>query len=363
MRFFVPTDLRIGENIVQQAAASFVELGERCLILTGRQSAKASGALADLCAVLQEQQIEYTVYDRVCQNPTVDMCQEAGLVAMQMHAPFIVGVGGGSVLDAAKAAAVFAANPHIGEKELYAYLWARTPLPIVCIGTTAGTGSEVTPVSVLTDSAGRKRSIRDDRLYPVLSLGDARYLASVTPPFLASCAVDAAAHCIESFFAQTATPISRLFAARGAQMLSSLLQGLDTLTPAQREQLYLASIYGGYAISVTGTAFPHAMGYYLTETHHVPHGTACAVFLPAFLRHCAACDIQSADAFAAQTQCTIPDWTELLQRVTPPCDVRLTAGQIEALRPRYVQNKGLSRSPGSFTSDDAVQIMTELFAN
>ena len=363
MRFFVPTDLRIGENIVRQSAASFAELGKRCLILTGAHSAKACGALDDLREVLRKQQIDFFVYDRVRQNPTVSMCLEAGLVAAQMHASFIVGVGGGSVLDAAKAAAVFAANPQIDESMLYDYMWTRAPLPIVCIGTTAGTGSEVTPVSVLTDSDGRKRSIRDDRLYPALSLGDARYIACVPQPFLSSCAVDAAAHCIESFFAVTATPISHLFAARGAQMLAQLLGKLDSVDAAQRESLYLASIYGGYAISVTGTAFPHAMGYYLTETHHIPHGTACSVFLPAFLRHCAAHDPQSVEAFAAQTQCSIPAWIALLQRATPDCPVRLTASQIEALRPRYVHTKGLSRTPGTFTPDDAVQIMTDLFAS
>ena len=361
MRFYVPTDLRIGEDIVRQSAASFAELGTRCLIVTGAHAAKSCGALDDLCDVLRRQQIDFFVYDRVRQNPTVSLCMEAGLTAMQMHAAFIVGVGGGSALDAAKAAAVFAANPHISETELYAYAWANAPLPVVCIGTTAGTGSEVTPVSMLTDADGRKRSIRDDRLYPVLSFGDARYLASLPQTFMRSCAVDAAAHCIESYFAKTATPISRLFAARGAEILAGLLDQLDALTPSQREQLYLASIYGGCAISVTGTAFPHAMGYYLTETHSIPHGTACAVFLPAFLQYCAACDPQSVDAFTVQTRCTVPFWTALLQRVTPPCPVRLTAAQIEALRPRYVNNSGLARTPGSFSADDAVRTLSEIF--
>lgn len=362
MRFYVPTDLRIGEDIVRQSAAPLAALGERCLIVTGASSAKACGALDDLCAVLHEQQTEYFIYDRIRQNPTVSACQEAGMLATQTHVSFIVGVGGGSALDAAKAAAVFAANPHLDEQKLYAYAWDKAPLPIVCIGTTAGTGSEVTPVSVLTDSAGRKRSIRDDRLNPVLSLGDPRYLTSLPQSFLHSCAVDASAHCIESYFSVTSTPISRLFAARGAAVLASLLDQLDTLTAAQREQLYLASIYGGYAISVTGTAFPHAMGYYLTEEHHVPHGTACAVFLPAFLRHCAQCDPSGAAAFAAETRYTAQGWADLLQRATPSCTVRLTAAQIDALRPRYENNKGLTRTPGSFTADDAVRIMTELFA-
>ena len=361
MRFYVPTDLRIGANIVSASGEAIAARGKRCLVLTGAASAKKSGALDDLLAVLNGARIDCRIYDRIRQNPTVDACREAGALACGMHADFIVGIGGGSVLDAAKAAAVFAANPDLDEDALYAYAWPHAPLPTVCIGTTAGTGSEVTPVSVLTDKNGRKRSIRSDLLYPALSLGDARYLASLNPTFTRSCAVDAAAHCIESFFNRGATQISRLFACRGAATLSKLLDRLDALTDDEREQLYLASIYGGYAISVTGTAFPHAMGYFLTEQFSVPHGTACAVFLPAFLHHAASAAPQETAAFVSQTGCGVQGWIDLLERATPPCDVTLTHAQIESLRPRFVRNSGIARTIGSFTDADAVRTLTEIF--
>ena len=361
MRFFVPTDLRIETDVVSASAEAIAALGKQCLILTGAASAKKSGALDDLRAVLDDMEITYHIYDRIPQNPTVDVCQEAGMLGWQLRADFVVGIGGGSVLDAAKAAAVFAANPALTEDALYAYEWKRTPLPTVCIGTTAGTGSEVTPVSVLTDQNGRKRSIRDDRLYPALSLGDARYLVSLPPEFTRSCAVDAAAHCIESYFNRNATPISRLFAAKGAAMLAKLLGRLDALSDSERAELYLASIYGGYAISVTGTAFPHAMGYFLTEQYGVPHGTACAVFLPAFLRHNADAVPQETNAFALQTGCSIQNWIDLLDRATPPCSVTLTLAQIAALRSRFVRNSGIARSLGTFTDADAVRTLTEIF--
>ena len=361
MRFFVPTDLRIEPNAVSASADVIGALGSRCLVLTGAVSAKKCGALSDVCAVLDDMQIEYRVYDRIRQNPTVDMCVEAGMFASQIHAQYIVGIGGGSVLDAAKAAAVFAANPTLTEDALYAYEWSRAPLPTVCVGTTAGTGSEVTSVAVLTDSAGRKRSIRDDRLYPALSLGDPRYLSSLAPEFTRSCAVDAAAHCIESYFNRNAAPISQLFASRGAAILAGLLEKLDSLTDDERAQLYLASIYGGYAISVTGTAFPHAMGYFLTEEYHVPHGTACAVFLPVFLRHVETAAPQQAAAFAAETRRGIQGWIDLLKSAAPPCAVTLTLAQIELLRPRFVRNSGIARTIGTFTDADAVRTLTEIF--
>ncbi|MBQ7542611.1 MAG: iron-containing alcohol dehydrogenase [Clostridia bacterium] len=361
MRFYVPVDLRVGADIVHDSADRIASFGSRFLLLTGASSAKACGALDDLCRALESKNCFFRVYDRIRQNPAVNVCKEAGLLASQMQADCIIGVGGGSALDAAKAAAVFAAAPSLDEKGLYAYSWPKAVLPVICVGTTAGTGSEVTPVSVLTDSESRKRSIRDDRLYPVLSLGDARYLTSLPRSFLYSCAVDAAAHCIESFFAKTATPISRMFASRGAAVLAQLFGHMDSLSDDEREQLYLASIYGGYAISVTGTAFPHAMGYFLTEQYSVAHGTACAVFLPAFLRHAASCIPRDTADFEKRTGLTVPDWTALLRRVTPPCGVTLTDTQIEALRPRFVRNSGISRTPGVFTDAEAVETLKEIF--
>lgn len=367
MRFFVPTDLQVSGGCVAAAGKALRKLGESCLIVTGKTAARASGALQDVCAVLDDRQIRHVQYDHIAQNPTVTSCMEAGRVAFAAEAQFILGIGGGSALDATKAVAVFAANPDLSEAELYAYTWHNPPLPVVCVGTTAGTGSEVTSVSVLTNAAGRKQSIRDDRLYPVLSLGDARYTLSLPDRFTCSCAVDAAAHCIESFFSTQHTDMSRMFALRGASMLAPLFHkictdGVQNLTLSDREILYLASLYGGYAISITGTAFPHAMGYFLTENYSVPHGIACAVFLPAFLRHAYGCEKDDVKTFIAQTGCTIEEWISLLRSVTPDCAVHLSESEIETLRPRFQNNRGLLRSPGTVTADDALCIIRNLFA-
>lgn len=366
MRFYVPTDLRIADGCVASSADALRRLGSVCLLVTGKHAAAVSGALGDVCQALDAEGIRYRQYDGIARNPTVASCREAGLLAAQCGAQFIIGIGGGSPLDAAKAAAVFAANPTLTTEALYAYRWGNAPLPTVCVGTTAGTGSEVTPVSVLTTDAGRKQSIRDDRLYPALSLGDAKYTHTLSERETCSCAADAAAHCIESFFSKKATDISRLFAVRGAAMLLPLFRtlcagGVRALTAQDRQTLYVASIYGGYAISVTGTAFPHAMGYFLSEQYNVPHGTACAVYLPTFLRHADACVTSDVQAFCTRTGGSIEEWTSHIRGVTPTCNVRLTDAQIDALRPRFTDNSGLARSPGHMTADDALQILRDLF--
>jgi alcohol dehydrogenase class IV len=364
MRFYVPTDLRVGAGIVAESGDAMAAFGKRCLLVTGKRSAVLCGALANVTDALDRAGVAWTVFDGIEQNPSVESCRAAGKAAASVGADFLVGIGGGSPLDAAKAAAIFAADPELTEEDLYAYAWPEKISPVVCVGTTAGTGSEVTPVSVLTNGAGRKQSIRDDRIYPALSLGDGRYLRALPDAFLRSCGVDAAAHCIESFFSRKQTDISRTFALRGLVLLRPIfekLRGGDGLDDDERQTLYLGSIYGGYAISVTGTAFPHALGYYLTESHSVAHGTACGVFLPAFLRHAKQCDALAAARFETVTGLGADAWADLLTALLPPFGVRLDIAQIALLADRYDGNSGIARSPGEITRETLTAILTEVY--
>ncbi len=364
MRFFVPTDLRIGAGIVAASGGALASLGQRCLLVTGKHSAVLSGALSDVTDALERANIAWTVFDGIAQNPTVESCRQAGAAAAEFGADFLVGIGGGSPLDAAKAAAVFAADPSLTDAQLYAYDWPDAIPPVVCVGTTAGTGSEVTPVSVLTNAAGRKQSIRDDRLYPALSLGDGQYLRAVPDAFLRSCGVDAAAHCMESFYNRNHTDISRTFALRGLELLRPVFEKIRSdlaLVDADRQTLYLGSICGGFAISVTGTAFPHALGYYLTESHGVAHGTACGVFLPAFLRHAKQWDGFGAARLETVTGMGTEAWIDLIAAIMPPCDVRLDSAQIDALADRYDGNSGVARSPGEIPRETLLQVLSEVY--
>lgn len=174
-------------------------LGHRCLVVTGSHSAKASGALQDTERVLKEQEIVFTVFDQVKPNPLVSDCQQAAILAREQKADFIIGIGGGSPLDSAKVVALLATN-FLDEKALYSLEWSCPPLPTVLVGTTAGTGSELTMVSVLTNSKGQKKSITAPALYPVLSFADPRYTVSCNYETTLSCALDALCHGMEGYF-------------------------------------------------------------------------------------------------------------------------------------------------------------------
>lgn len=364
LSFYMPTRIICCENAVSLCADNFLALGKKCLIVTGSSSARLSGALDDVIITFSKNGISYDIYNKIEQNPTVASCREAGIIAHDIGADFILGIGGGSALDAAKAAAVFAANPKIDSNGLYALNWANKPLPIALIGTTAGTGSEATAVSVLTTDEGLKKSIRDDSIYPTLSLSDPKYTMTLSTKFTKSTAVDALSHCIESYFNKTANDISRAAATNGARIIVSvfkeMLQG-EMPGIAQRKALYNASILGGIAISVTGTAFPHAMGYFLSEEHGVPHGMACAVYLPAFLNHCYDADPIYANKFFDLIGCKKSELISIIKKIAPNEGISVSPFERVKLMPRWENNKGLEKTIGDFSAKMANQLLRDLF--
>ena len=119
MNFYMSAEIITGKDCIKNNMDKFSLLGNKCLIVTGKSSAKKCGALEDVIYVLDKVGIEYFIYDKICQNPTVTSCLEAGRLANENDVDFIVGIGGGSPLDASKAIAVVSTNSDIDENNLY----------------------------------------------------------------------------------------------------------------------------------------------------------------------------------------------------------------------------------------------------
>ncbi len=157
---FVNSKIISGENCVSNNANLLSQFGEKCLIVTSKSSARKSGALDDVIDALKKCGIEYAIFDKITENPLVSTVIEGGKTARDIDADFIVGIGGGSPLDASKAVAICACNPEYDIDALYGRKVPSKALPVVLVGTTSGTGSEVTGVSVLTnDKNMQKKSI------------------------------------------------------------------------------------------------------------------------------------------------------------------------------------------------------------
>ena len=363
---FMPVKLITGRGCVRASAKELTKLGKVCMIVTGKSAARVSGALQDVTDTLESNGQTWALFDEIGPNPRLTDCMAAAEKAIEVRAEFIIGIGGGSALDAAKCIAVLAANLGMTQEQLYAFHWGKEPLKIVAVGTTAGTGSEVTKVSVITTPDGRKKSFHHEAVFPVLALGDPGYTMTLSPVVTRSTAVDVLAHCAESFFSRAANHHSRLFAAEGIRLLLAVLPVLEEkdfadLDYSVRETLYCASIYGGLAINGTGTCFPHTMGYLLTEAFGIPHGTACAVFQKAFYEYNKAVVPALAAEFLERTGCGEEEYFDLLERLTPPCPVTMTEADIAAAHSRWINNGSMAKCQGEFTPDMADAVLRRKF--
>lgn len=364
MKFYLPTRIIVGEGCIEKYAELLASIGKKPLIVTGKSSAKASGAFDDVVKALGDG--DYALFDGISQNPGVQSCFDGAKLAIAGGCDYIIGIGGGSPMDAAKAIAVICANPDIDEAALYSNKWKNTPFKTVMVGTTAGTGSEVTPVAVITDSNQRKKSVKGPLVFPSLSFGDYRYTLGLKESFVASTAVDALCHCVESYFNRTAEESCESFSVRGVQLIYPALKklaygSLKELSEKDREELYMGSIYGGLAISVTGTALCHAMGYFLTEDFGLSHGFACAAYFERFIELSAKADAERAKVFFERCGVSAEELCKTVKRLADSTAPEFSEERAESYTSRWQDNAGLKKSVFELTALDAEKLCKELF--
>ena len=296
--FHMPTRVFAGRHCIAEHAPLIAALGRHALIVTGASSARACGALADVEAALASQAVAFTHFDGVEANPRIETIRLAATMARKCGADFVVGIGGGSPLDAAKAIAVLMADD-FDDDTLFGGRYPESTPPIVCIPTTAGTGSEVTPYAVLVDRrSNTKRSMGGPPLFPRISFLDAAYLVTLPWDMTIHTAVDALSHALEGYLANRGTCLSEPYAMLGMRQMGAALRELSRLReegtpsadipPALREQALLGSMHAGITIAQTGTTLLHSMGYCLTLHRNLDHGMANGLLMPAYLEGLAA---------------------------------------------------------------------------
>lgn len=287
MTHLMPTKVIWGRNCVLESANEFKNLGTHALIVTGKSSAKC-GALADVTAALNANGQNWTVFDEVTPNPNVDCLMKGTERLSASGADFVIGLGGGSPMDAAKAIAMLAVQPRRAEDVLSGGYEAKA-LPMAHIPTTAGTGSEVTPYAIITDDVHEtKTNISSSAMFPRVAFLDGKYMAKLPREITVNTALDALSHAIEGILSRTATPLSDLYACGALSRIYPILfrTHCDILTLEERDMLLLASSLAGMTIAQSGTTAVHAMGYCLTYFFGVDHGRANALLLGETLRLC-----------------------------------------------------------------------------
>lgn len=285
-KFYIPTKVFFGKDCIKEYKSELKNLGKKAMIVTGKSSGRMSGALADVINVCEEFKIDYMVHDRVENNPSLENVKDGGTVASSFKADFIIGIGGGSPLDAAKAIAVLAVND-INPLELFENVFRNKPLPVITIPTTAGTGSEVTQYSILTrKDIQTKMSFGNEHTFPEIAFLDAGYTESMPYDITVNTAIDTLSHAMEGYLGKRSTTASDLFAEKAIKIFGECVDGLikNSLNFNDREKLLYASMLGGMTIAHTGTTIIHGIGYSFTYFKGVQHGKANGLTMAEYLR-------------------------------------------------------------------------------
>ncbi|MEV5237896.1 iron-containing alcohol dehydrogenase [Streptomyces cinnamoneus] len=285
----VPTRVVFGRGTLDRVGAATAPWGGHALIVCGRTAMRRHGFLDRAEASLRAAGLRVTVFDRISANPRSDEVDEAVALARARSCDVVVGLGGGSAIDAAKAVAV--AGPYDTVRDIIGETLAASPsaLPVVAVPTTAGSGSEVTKGAIVTDVVrGFRSGIRGDDVFPKVAVVDPDLTAPLPVAVAVETAFDALAHVIEGYVAARATEESRAHARRAIVLIRDhlpLVAAGDT-GHGTREAMALAALLGGVNVACASTCLPHrlqqAMG--AVRRTEIPHGRGLALLYPAWLR-------------------------------------------------------------------------------
>ncbi len=269
------------------AEAAGETLGAACLFVTDPELRRL-GLSDPAVASLSKAGLDVTVFDEVEADPSRETLLAAVAAGREAAASGVVGFGGGSSMDVAKLAALL-----LGSGESLDEAWgvgrARGPrLPLVLVPTTAGTGSEVTPVSIVTVGAEEKRGVSSPMILPDLAVLDPDLTLGLPPHITAATGIDAMVHAIEAYTSKNTNnnPLSRLLAREALRLLGANIETavLDGGDRAARSAMLLGSMLAGQAFANSPVAAVHALAYPIGGIFHVPHGLSNALMLPHVLR-------------------------------------------------------------------------------
>lgn len=287
----VPTRIVYGRGRLDELGALAAPLGSSALIVCGRTAMRRLGILERATRSLEEAGVEPHVHDDVSANPRSDEVDRAVELARREGCELVIGLGGGSALDAAKAAAVGVGHESVREIIGKTLPPSESALPVVAVPTTAGTGSEVSKGSIVIDVVrGFKSGIRGDDVFPKIALVDPELPATMPREVAVETGFDALTHAIESYVARKANPLTDVLAERSIGLLGRRLREVAAGSPNGDGRVWndmcLAALIGGLNVATASTCLPHRLQQAMGSTMRVeaPHARGLAIVYPAWLR-------------------------------------------------------------------------------
>ena len=279
-----------GARRIVFGTGSFAKLAEHIQALKGRRplvvldkNLAVAGFQEKVEEVLGQSGLKISFFDKADPEPKLDLADEGARIALKGKCDLVVGVGGGSAMDLAKAVAAVAGNQGHAVDYLGLNKVPGPGLPMIMIPTTAGTGSEVTFTAVFVrPDLKKKEGMNSPYLYPDIALLDPELTLTLPPEPTATTGLDALCHAVESYTSINASPMSEMLSLEAIRLIAENLRtcvhnGRDL---ESREQMLLGSLYAGLGLANAGVTAVHSLSYPLGGQYGVPHGLANTILLP-----------------------------------------------------------------------------------
>ncbi len=295
--YYQPTEIMFGRGRVTEIGQIAKKYGDNCLLVSVAEFEAIAPLYKRVKDSLDKAGMNYAHYDGVIANPTTDEVTAGAKMAKEIKADVVIGLGGGSSMDTAKAIAVEATH----EGTAWDYLHYKTPptektLPIIAISTTSGTGSQTTPCAVITKTENHDKSaIWHSNIFAKVAIVDPELMLTLPKSMTAQTGFDAFAHNFEAYISNGTNPYVETLALQAIRKIVKFLPRAvnDQSDIDAREAMAWADTLGGLSISSAGVTLPHGLGMQISgHCPHVSHGQSLAVSYPEFTRYTCSSSIE-----------------------------------------------------------------------
>jgi len=279
----LPVNLRFGQGKINELGTITAQYGTKAIIITGRNSTKKSGLLDKAVELLKKSGVESVIYDKVDQNPTDTTMYDAVKVLKENSCDVVVALGGGSIIDCAKATAFMALN----DGDVFDYIFGikigEQALPLIAVPTTCGTGTEGNGFAVLTNTKNNdKKSLRTNLIVAKASIIDPDLMKTMPKHILAQVSFDALCHNMEAYLSANAQPLTDMMARQAIELIGKYLPVVynDYSNDEGWNAITWASTIGGMTINTAGVGAPHALEHPASGLRNIVHGRGLAALSP-----------------------------------------------------------------------------------
>jgi alcohol dehydrogenase len=278
-----PTQIQFGAGSISNLAETVKNFNGSNVLLVVDPGLVKAGLISPITAPLKKAKIPFTIYDQIDPEPGLKLADKGTKIAKKAKCDCVVGVGGGSAMDVAKAIAILLTNGGKAVDYLGLGLIKKPGVPKIMVPTSAGTGAEVTFTAVfINEKTGSKGGMNGDPLYPDATILDPELTISLPPHVTAFTGIDALTHALEAYTSTQAHTISEMYSLEAINLIVDNLPAAyangDNLEA--RSAMLMGSLLGGKALAIAGVGLVHAMAYPMGGMFGIPHGLANAVLLP-----------------------------------------------------------------------------------